>query len=313
MNDVRPPLSADTHATGSEKLRGHLAMALFALLIAGSFSIGKRATPFIESGALNAIRFLIAVILMGFAAHFFTPASLRVSLMKPTAIWRFFILGALMGFYFVTMFVALKVTSPVSTGAVFTLMPLMSAGFGFLFMRQISGPIVIVSLLVAAAGAVWVIFRGDAAAMMAFDVGRGEIIYFFGVAAHGAYAPLVKKFSRGEPLLAFTFWTLAATGICIVVYAVPEIIATDWLALPSIVWIAIAYLAVFTTAGTFFLLQYAALRIPAGKAIAYGYLTPVYIIFLEGLTGAGWVSPAVLVGALVIVLGLVILVLAPDV
>ncbi len=287
-------------------------MALFALLIAGSFSLGARAAPFIESGALNAVRFAFAVLVMGIAAWLTTPQSERRALMRPKAIWRYAILGALMGFYFITMFLALKVTNPVSTGAVFTLMPLMTAGFAYIFLRQIAGPLLLVSLIIAAIGAVWVIFRGDLAAILAFDIGRGEVIFFFGCMAHGAYAPLVKRFNRGEPVSAFTFWTLVGAFFCICAYAVPEILATDWAALPQIVWITIAYLAVFTTAGTFFLLQFAAMRIPASKAIAYGYLTPVYVIVLEGLAGAGWASVSVVAGALVIVIGLAILILSPE-
>ena len=165
-------------------------MALFALLIAGSFSLGARAAPFIESGALNAIRFAFAVILMGVVMLASTSSGSRRAALRPKALWRFGVLGALMGFYFITMFLALKVTDPVSTGAVFTLMPLMTAGFAYLFLRQVAGPTLLASLVVAAAGAVWVIFRGDIDALLSFDVGRGETIFFFGCMAHGAYAAL---------------------------------------------------------------------------------------------------------------------------
>lgn len=287
-------------------------MAVFSLLIAGSFSLGDRVAPYIESGALNAIRFALAVLVMGVAITALTPRASRSGFLQPTAVWRFGVLGALMGTYFVTMFVALDLTSPVSTGAVFTLMPLMTAGFAYVFIRQIAGPTLIASLVVAGAGAVWIIFRGDVNAMLSFDIGRGEAIYAFGCAAHAAYTPLVKRFNRGEPVTVFTFWTLVGALVCISIYAAPEILATDWLALPAIVWATIAYLAVFTTAGTFFLLQFAAMRIPASKAIAYGYLTPVNIIVLEGLAGAGWASAQVMAGALVTVVGLVILVFAPE-
>ena len=304
---------SDTHATGKEKFRGHAAMALFALLIAASFSLGDRAVEHMAPGALNAVRFFFGAALMGSVAFALTPRADRKSFFRPKAAWRYLTLGALMGVYFVLMFVALSMSDPVSTGAVFTLMPFMSAGFGFLFLRQTSGRIVLASLAVAAAGAIWVIFRGDLEALLAFDVGTGEIIFFFGVAAHGAYAPLVKKFNRGEPVTVFTFWTLVGTFLCVTIYAAPELFAVEWGALPAIVWITIGYLALFTTAGTFFLLQYAAMRIPAGKAIAYSYMTPTYIILIEGASGAGWANASIMAGAVVTVLGLVILVIAPDV
>ena len=49
-------------AQGREKLHGHLAMVLFAALISASFSLGSMAVPYIGSSALNAVRFLLAVL-----------------------------------------------------------------------------------------------------------------------------------------------------------------------------------------------------------------------------------------------------------
>jgi drug/metabolite transporter (DMT)-like permease len=217
-----------------------------------------------------------------------------------------------MAVFFVTMFVALRLTDPVSTGAVVTLLPVLAAVFGFLFLREVPRPLVIASLVLAGAGAIWVIFRGDLEALLSFDVGSGELIFLAGVACHAAYAPLVKKFNRGEPVVAFSFWTLLATGLCIALYGARDIAETDWSALPAAVWIAVGYLSVFTTAGTFFLLQFAALRLPAAKVLAYNYLTPTFVILYEGLLGHGWTSASVLAGALVTVTGLVLLAVASD-
>ena len=299
---------ASSFATGRQKLLGHLAMLLFAALVAGSFSFGALAAPHMGPAALNATRFLFGTTLMGIAALIL----LKGRIPAPRAPWRYGVLGALMAVFFITMFVALQFTDPVSTGAVFTLMPLMSAFFGYFLLKQTPGGLVIASLVFAGLGALWVIFRGELDAMLAFDVGRGELIFAVGVAGHAAYASLVRKFNRGEPVIAFTLWTLLATGLCIALYGFGEIVSTDWAGLPAVVWWAILYLSVFTTAGTFFLLQFAALRLPASKVLAYNYLTPSFIILYEGLLGHGWASPVIAAGALVTVLGLVVLAFASD-
>ena len=299
---------ASSFATGRQKLLGHLAMLLFAALVAGSFSFGALAAPHMGPAALNATRFLFGTTLMGIAAL----VLLKGRIPLPRAPWRYGVLGALMAVFFITMFVALQFTDPVSTGAVFTLMPLMSAFFGYFLLKQTPGGLVIASLVFAGLGALWVIFRGDLDAILAFDVGRGELIFAVGVAGHAAYASLVRKFNRGEPVIAFTLWTLLATGLCIALYGFGEIVSTDWAGLPAVVWWAILYLSVFTTAGTFFLLQFAALRLPASKVLAYNYLTPSFIILYEGLLGHGWASPVIAAGALVTVLGLVVLAFASD-
>ncbi len=295
-------------ATGRDKWIGHLAMMLFAALIAGSFSIGHLAIPHIGPAALNAVRFIIACVILGFGIL----VILRRAPRFPPNLLHMLILGILMAAYFILMFSALKITSPVSTGAVFTLVPFMSALFGWMFLGQITRPTVFVSLIIAAIGSIWMIFRGDINALLSFDVGRGELIFFVGCACHAAYAPLVKKYNPGMPVVEFTFWTLVSIAICLIIYGFDEIRNTAWLELPQIVWWAIAYLSVFATAITFFLVQFASMRLHATKVLSYGYMTPGVIIMIEGLIGHGWASRSVGLGALITIAGLIFLALAPD-
>lgn len=294
--------------TPRERLLAHLGMLLFAALIAGSFTTGAMAVPYLHAAPLNAVRFILAAALMGVASFGFA----RQRFSFPPAPWRFAIMGALMAIYFVTMFIALTMTLPVATSAVYTLVPLMTAVTAWFILRQRSGAAVLVSLVLAGLGAVWVIFRGDLDALLRFDVGRGELIYFAGCVAYAIYTPLLRRFSRGEPAMVQSFWTLAATAVWITLAGAPEILATDWLNLPPIVWWVVLYLAVGPTAICFFLIQYASLRLPAPKVIAYGYLTPAFVIVFEALVGHGLPPLTIAAGALVTVLGLIVLAAVKD-
>lgn len=303
---LRPTLTE--HAVGREKLKGHLAMVLFAVLIAGSFILGKLATGYIAPAPLNAIRFVLASALAAGMAFGVQGHSPRLS----GPLWRYAVLGGLMSIYFLTMFVALTLSSSVATSAVFTLMPLMTAGFAYLLLRQVVRPIMGLSLVFAAAGSVWVIFGGSLSAVLSFDVGEGETIFFFGCMAHALYAALLRRFNRGEPLWVSTFYILAFVTLWLLIYGANDIVHTDWTHLPAIVWVTIGYLAVFASGVTFFLIQFASLRLPASKVIAYGYLTPVFVIVIEGLTGQGWAAASVFAGALVTVMGLGVLYFARE-
>ncbi|MFV0473271.1 MAG: DMT family transporter [Pikeienuella sp.] len=282
-------------------LPGHAAMLLFATIISVSFSLGGRAAPFIDPAALTAGRFLIAALVLGAvaaphmrAAHFHAP-------------WRYPALGGLLGGYFILMFEALRLTDPVSTGAVFTLTPIMAAGFGWLLMRQRTTRRMAVSLALAGIGAVWVIFRGDPAAMLALDLGRGEAIYFIGCALHALYAPLGRKLHRGEPVVVYAFGGLIGGLIVTGFYGAGAIAATDWAALPPVVWAALFYLGVAATACTLFLVMFATLRLPAAKVMAYGYLTPSFVILWEGFFGGAWVAPTAWFGVAATVAALLLL------
>ncbi len=285
----------------SEALRGHAAMLLFAVLISISFTLGDLAAPHIDPAALTAARFALAVCVIGVIAW----PKMRAS--HFTALWRFPLLGGLMAGYFITMFEALQITDPISTGAVFTLTPVMSAGFAFLLMRQITTPVMAISLLLAALGAIWVIFRADVAAILGLALGRGEAIFLTGCAMHALYTPLVRMTRRDEPVLVYTFATLVGGLVVTAIYGAGDVVDTWWSTLPWVAWAAIVYLGVATTAFTFFLVQYATLRLPSAKVMAYGYLVPSFVIIQEGVFGHGWVAPAVWLGAAATVAALLML------
>ena len=287
----------------SQPARGHLAMLAFSALVAGSFSLGVLAAPHIDPGALSVVRFVLAGVLVGIAAAVTTGIP-RTAWAAP---WRYLVLGGLLGAYFVLMFEGLKTAPPVSAAAVFTLTPVMAAGFGWLFLRQRLTPRMAVALAIGGAGALWVIFRADLQALRALEVGRGEAIYFVGCVAHAAYAPLVRKLNRGEPAVVFTFGMLVAGTVLLALYAWPAMAATDWTALPGIVWVTLVYVAVAASAVTFVLLQYATLRLPSAKVMAYTYLVPSWVALWE-LVLHGLVQPGlVLVGVAMTVLALALL------
>lgn len=273
----------------ADQLRGHLAMLLFSALVAGSFSLGAMAANEIAPSALNAIRFWLAAVIIA-AAVMATGGVPRGAFSAP---WRYLVLGGVFGTYFVLMFEGLKTAQPVSAAAVFTLTPLMTALFGWFLLRQRLTGRMALALVIGAIGATWVIFRADLSAMLRFDVGRGEAVYFIGCVSHALYTPLVRLLNRGESALIFTFGTMLGGAVLVSIWGFPAILATDWLNLPLIVWITIFYVTVFASAATFVLIQYAALRLPSAKVMAYTYLTPSWVILIE--LGLGRGAPPLLV------------------
>lgn len=283
--------------------RGHLAMLLFSALVAGSFSLGALAANEIAPAALNAVRFLIAGVVIGTVA-WATTGIPREAVKAP---WRYVVLGGLFAAYFVLMFEGLKTAVPVSAAAVFTLTPIMSAGFGYLLLRQITTPRMALGLSIGAVGALWVIFRADWQIFREFRIGQGEVLYFWGCVSHAIYTPMVRKLNRGEAPVVFTFGMLVAGFIILTAYGWNDIRATDWAALPAIVWITVVYLAIFASAATFVLLQFATLNLPSAKVMAYTYLVPSWVICWEIVLGHGAPTGLILVGVAMTVVALLLL------
>lgn len=274
------------------RAQGHLAMLLFSALVAGSFSLGSQAANEIAPMAITSARFVIASVLIGIVVL----ATGGVTTGAVRALWRYPAMGALMAVYFVLMFEGLKTGAPVSMAAVFTLTPVLAAGFGWLMIRQQTTLRMAIALAIGAVGALWVIFRADWSAFLAFDVGRGEFLFFWGCVGHAAYPVVVRLLNRGERPLVFTFGMLVSAAILVLIAGWSDIRSTDWSSLPPIVWVCLAYISVFATAVSFFLVQYSALRLPSAKVMAYTYLTPSWVILWEIALGNPLPPSLVLIG-----------------
>lgn len=283
---------------------GHLAMLAFSACVAGSFSLGGLVANDIAPDVMTALRLWLAAGVLGGVAL----ATTGLPRVAVAGGWRFGVLGFLYGLYFVLMFEGLKTATPVSAAAVFTISPLLAAGFGWLLLRQRLTGRMAAALAIGAVGAVWVIFRADLAAVLRFEIGPGERIYFIGCIAHALYSPLVRKLNRGESALVSSFYTCTAGAMLLTAWSWRDLLAVDWAALPAIVWITLAYLTLFATAASFVLMQYASLRLPAAKVLAYTYLVPSWVILwqlaLGGAVPVVWVLGGV--GLTILALGLLL-------
>lgn len=278
-------------------------MLAFSALVAGSFSLGALAAPYVSPAALTVLRFALAGSLVG-AAALATTGIPRSTWVAP---WRYLVLGGLLAAYFVLMFKGLQTAEAISTAAVFTLTPIMAAGFGWLLLRQVTTPRMAFALTVGAMGALWVIFRADLAALLKFQIGKGEILYFWGCVAHAIYAPMVRKLNRGEPAVVFTFGMMVAGFLLLLLWGWRDVLAADWAALPAIVWICLIYVSVAASSMTFVLLQYATLRLPSAKVMAYTYLVPSWVILWEIALGRTPPPALVLGGVALTILALLML------
>ena len=261
--------------------QSHIAMLVFSILIAGSFSLGSMVANDISPIALTAVRFVLAAFIVGSIALF----SGSIARKELTASWRYFVLGSTFSLYFILMFEGLKTASPVSAVAVFTLIPAMSCWLGFVILGQMVSGRTLLAVVIGATGSLWVVFRADFLALTMSSVGRGELIYFVGCVAHAFMPILFRGLNRGETPVMVTFGLLVSGALILCLFGAGEIIQTDWKGLPSLVWITIFYVAFFATAVTSVCLQFASMHLPVANVMAYTYLTPTWVLLWEILLG----------------------------
>ncbi len=118
---------------------------------------------------------------------------------------------------------------------------------------------------------------------------------------------MVRRLNRGESAVVFSFGMLVAGTVILLIYGWSDIRATDWAGLSPLVWITLGYVAICASAMTFVLLQYASLRLPSAKVMAYTYLTPSWVIIWEILLGHGAPGELVLGGVALTIVALALL------
>ncbi|MFD2205397.1 DMT family transporter [Kiloniella antarctica] len=288
--------NAETHkqsSTGQEENKAHGAMLLFIFFVSTSFPVGSAITHALDPTALTFLRFLIASgafgVLLVIKKQWAWP--------RPLLCFKYFWLAALLVVFFITMFEGLRLGSSVSLGAVFTLIPLMTAVIAFFLIGQRTTLRLWIGLLIAALGAVWVVFDGDVDKILSFSLGRGELIFLVGCFTYSAYSPFVRKYHQGENLLVLTFWTLVAGAIILGIYGWNDIATSPWLNVEPYVYGAIVYLAICNTAISFLLLKFASFKLPAAKVMAYTFLTPAIVLGIESVISGQLPELTILAGA----------------
>ena len=282
---------------------GHMAMLMFSLLVSGSFVLGSIIANLISPDLVTFLRFLIAFIAIAILILYQS----KFCFLKYLSIGRSLILGALISIYFITMFEGLKTASSTSMAVVFTLTPLLAGFFDLIFSNRVMSKKVWITVVVAAIGALWIIFDGNIQNFINFKVGYGEKLFFIGCICHALYAALIPKFNNGEPAIIQTFGTLISGIIILGLFSNKEIIYHSWIDFPVIVLLTILYLAIFATAASFFLIQYSAVRLSSIKVMAYTYAVPIWVVLLQIIFLQQLPNTITFVGAFVILVSLLIL------
>lgn len=273
-------------------LNPNILMVIYSVLVAGSFRVGHSITMYMDSSLLIFIRFLLASILFG------AYVGMKYGIKRPCLndLLRYFTISSTLVFYFLGMFEALKYTTALNTGIIYTLVPMFSTISGYIILKEKSSLKKIAVLSLAMCGALWVISGGSIKNILLLNLGRGDIIFFFACISMGLFSPFSKWLDRGEETAVMTFWTLFTGTILLLFIANKRILDYNWRDFPIELGAGLFYIVVFTTIITFFIVQYSSKKLPVSKVMSYIYLIPVFIAGSGFLFKEGFPQPIVIPG-----------------
>ncbi|TYO89123.1 DMT family transporter [Oceanicella actignis] len=293
-----PAPSAPTEGAVRRKL------ILAAMLWGGGFSAGRvAAESFTPLGAAAARYALAAAILLWLArrAHGVLP---RLSLRQAA---QTLVLGATGVFAYNLFFFAALARMPASRTALFVaLSPVAVALVGALWTRERLGARKWAGILAALVGAAILASRGAPGAMLA-DVaasfGAGELFMLGAVAAWAAYTMVGRAALTGlTPLTATAYaaaWGFALLAATLALSGAPALVGAPGAA----AWLTVLFLAVGATVVPFVWYYEGVRALGPTRAAAFGNLVPFFgVLFGVVLLGES-LTPAMLAGGAMIVLG----------
>ncbi|NBF04384.1 EamA family transporter [Pseudomonas sp. Fl5BN2] len=281
--------------------QAHLGMLLWAALIAASFFAAAQVSQAIDPVLLTALRLLFSALM--FVPLLWLKGS---SAMTFAGLRAHAVLGLLLALYFGSLFEALRYTSAVNTGTLFTLVPLLTLLFEGWLLPGSGQQRRWLPMLVAGAGALLLILKGGAPGQLPSLYAMA--VYALGCLAMAAYSPLSQRFKarslQGCSPTAMTFWNMLFGALFLFVASLASGGWRSAAALSSNDLLWLLYLAVFATLATFWLLHRAIGVIAPSTVISYIYLSTLLLTLFHWL----WLGQAPhlgeLLGVLLVLLGM---------
>lgn len=180
--------------------------------------------------------------------------------------------------YFLFEAKALELTTASQAAMITTMLPLLVVVAAGIFLGETITRRVIIGLLLAAAGAVWLSLGGSASEQAPNPV-LGNFLEFLAMICATGYIILLKKLSEDLPVLFLTAFQSCIGAVFFLLVTVvtgveiPDSVSTDSL-------FAVLYLGVMVSAGAYGLYNFGVSRVSASQAASFINFIPVFTIIL---------------------------------
>lgn len=284
-------------------LKYHLMLVISTVIIAGSFISAQALSAEIEPASLALLRFCLAALIL---APFIVFSSARrqtfIRILPKGLIISFFYAA-----FFLIMFKALKTTTTLNTGTLYTLVPFLTAIVSIFLFRDEIRPGTLLVYLISTVGTLWVIGRGDINVLLHLNLNHGDALFLVGCLSMVGFSVSMKLLYKGEEMLVFVFTTLISGAVWMGGALVLSGEIPDYSGMDLEKSLHMAYLTIFATLLTSWIMQIATVKLSPRQVSAYIYLNPVFVAFIAMLTSGQALPVSVYPGIALSVLATVLL------
>jgi len=287
----------------SVDLKAHIIVLVATILVAGSFIATEKLAGIIDPFSIILLRFFVAALIL--APFVFIKSKYRnkiISTMPRAMIISLFYAG-----YFVLMFVSLENTTALNTGALYTLVPLVTALLCIFFYKDKITFNQWVVYIIGIIGTCGVVFNGNLELFFSFTLNGGDYIYIVSLFFMALYSISMKSLYKGDDLIVLVFCTLMGGAIWMAMVLLFMGTPLNWDKIENeMIWY-MAYLIVVTTLITLYLYQKATIMLGPKSVMSYIYLNPAAVAVIGFIIYGEKISLPVVVAILITMVATVIL------
>lgn len=258
-------------------LKAHMLVITSTFLIAGSFIISQKLSGVIDPISLTLFRFVFASLLL--APIVLVKRSYRDKIKDTFP--RAMVIGLFYSLFFIGLFKALKYTTVLNTGTLFTLVPLLTALFSILIFNQKMGLYQFLIYIIGIIGTCIVIFKGEIELFLQLALNKGDAIFLVAIIFMALYSISSKYFYKeSDEVIVLVFMTLVGGVIWMEIALTILNIPLEWYKIKNELFVYMFYLTVGATLFTVYLSQRATIILGPKKVMAYIYINPAVITLL---------------------------------
>lgn len=273
--------------------RALLAIAIVTLLWAGNFTAAKIGTAEMSPFLISSIRVFAAA-----AAFYAMLRDRAISRSDFLALVPLAITGIVVNQTAFAM--GIRLTSPSHSAVIHALIPVFVAILAIAMIRERLGPVGVVGMILAVAGALVVVAPG---AEWRSDTFRGDLLTLLGAVSFSVYTVLGRRvLQRIGTFKAVTWAFVIAAPFMIPNFAI-GLGHQDWSRVTWKGWAALGYMIVAATLVCYTLHLFALSRLKAGQVAIFTDLQPALGTGIAVLAGLDTVTPHLVIGGAIAIAG----------
>ena len=256
--------------------QSHLLILLATMLVGGSFLASEKLAGMISPFSLTLLRFMGAAVLL--VPIVLYKKEWRNNIFKTLP--RAMIISFFYAVFFIGLFESLNTTTSLNTGALFTLVPLVTALLTVILLGDKINRRQIVVYLVGFLGTAWVIFNGQIEQVLLLSLNQGDLIFLLAILSMCCYSVSMKLLYRDDEMIVLVFCTLLGGSFWMMLALLFTGQPLQWNLIQGDSVYYMTYLIIGATLVTVYIYQKTTLVLGPRRVNAYIYLNPVSVSLL---------------------------------